>query len=91
MGGLDWKKAGVRLLVRWHKLTSKPRGIAVYSTGENWLCSQDTAGLYWLHWCWFVFIVTITCCRLIHAGRGINQISVRCATGFIFLQSWSSL
>ena len=34
-------RAGGRFLVRWHKLTSKPRGISVYSTGENRLCSLN--------------------------------------------------
>ena len=62
--GLE-NRAGGRLLVRWHQLTSKPRGIVAYSTGKILVCSEDTAGLYWLHWCWSVFIVTFTFCRLI--------------------------
>ena len=64
-----------RLLVRWHKLISTPKGIAVYNTGENWLYSEGAEGWYWLHWCWFVFIATFTCCRLILVECSRHHIS----------------
>ena len=58
--------------------------LVVYSVGESWLCSEDTAGLYFctgagsssFHY---------------HSLKIDHDISVRCATGFIFPQSWPPL
>ena len=78
--------------MRWHMLTSKPRGSAVYrSTGENWLRSDDAVGLYCCTGAGSSSLSPSLASDLSHAGRGINDISVRCATGFIFPQSWPSL